>query len=557
VLYLRLVTEVFLINSAEKLSPISSFEELGRLERRNRMLGRLAIGPEQRLLNNDALADVFLLLENDSEASTNIEAQIKKNYLSDMSERSGTETQERHFYLQVDYKVRGYDLVADEVSSYRGMMEGGLQAAWEDAKNDSDLIYALKRSQVQVKHIDMLLDWYRSGDQRAVRISSLCPEETEISGKAAKKANFKPDRLMASEWIFERTADGMRMHAFSQDNLTLQHLQAINKILGIKDKVAESTLQEMDKLVITPFSSGLKLRDAQQQALDDILSNKNGGKYHYGIRVSDYDARSSNEMVLSKPEAEELWVNSVKAVSESLRRRAVSEELAGIASVLRKDFAAGTVPIELGLNKNHSISIDQARNFMDYLRKRAIPQYIFGDLGVIQTSESYSSGSDYGGIASAGSYAVSKGISHEGDCQTSGTAATANTPAAQAAAKAQIESSLQVYASKEEFTSAWCPNCLPSPIPGEKVRAWKKGDHIGCYDCGREQSVCPDPITGKTKIFNYGKSIDRYSKRTPQGLFDIIAVELARYRQEYEEREKIQRQKEEIMRQQKQEMNSN
>jgi hypothetical protein len=525
------------IATLEKTIARPSFEELGRLERRNRVLGKLAIDPENRLLNNDALADVFLLLENNNDFSK-VEDYVDKNYLSDMSERSGTETKEKHFYLGIDYRVNGDDLVADQVTSYREMMDGGLKAAWSDASADRDLMYALRRAQVQAKHIDMLLDWYRSGDPNCVRISSLCPTTQEVPEHIAKKANFKQERLMASEWIFERTADGIRMHAFSQDNLTLEALQEINNVLGINDQAAVSTLDEMDKLVRTPFSSGTIFVEAQRQAHDDILSRKNGGKHHHGIKVSDHDIRSSNEMVLAKPDAQELWRNSVKAVADSLSKKQVSQELAAIILDLRAGFNGSITPIELGLHEMHPITIDQARNFMDYLRKRALPQYIFGDPELIAHDSEASYGSGASGIASAGSYAFSNGISHEGDCQTSGTASTKN--ATQGASKGQIESAMNVYV-KQEFKSEWCPNCLPEPIRGVEVRAWRKGDDIGCYDCGRVQSICTKQIYAK------GRKIERYGGRKIRaGFFDLIAADLSKFDQINKQKELVKKRREKL-----------
>jgi hypothetical protein len=490
--------------AAEQLTLLNKPEQLGRLERRNRILGRLAIGPETRLLNNDALADVFLLMEAvDSGGSfADVEEQIDKNYHTDMSERSdgkdengNKESPQKQFDFPINYKIEGNDLFAGKFS-FRQIVRDGLEAARSDALEDKDVDYALKRAQVQAKHADMILDWYHSGDPRAVRISSLCPPENEVPKQAAKKANFKTDRLMASEWIFERTSEGIRMHAFSQDNLTLENLQEINQKLGINHRVADSTLLEMGELVKAPFTSGAEFKDAQRKALDEILGRKNGGKYHYGIKVSEHSMRSSNEMVSAKPKAQELWKKSIQAMNDSLMAGRVSTNLAQIASELCSGFDGRVAPVELGLYESSPISIAQGRSFMEYLRKYALPQYIFGNNQLATENEVGGYRGDFGGIASAGSDAFSSGISYEGDCPTSNSASTASSE--QGNAKGRMETALNTYG-KKEFKSKWCPNCLPVPKAGKQVKAWRKGDDIGCYDCGRVQNICTGTIIKKGK----------------------------------------------------------
>jgi len=43
---------------------------------------------------------------------------------------------------------------------------------------------------------------------------------------------------------------------------------------------------------------------------------------------------------------------------------------------------------------------------------------------------------------------------------------------------------------KKKFESKFCPNCLPKPKPGKKVKAWREGDRLGCGDCGHVIDVC-------------------------------------------------------------------
>jgi len=51
----------------------------------------------------------------------------------------------------------------------------------------------------------------------------------------------------------------------------------------------------------------------------------------------------------------------------------------------------------------------------------------------------------------------------------------------------------------KEFDSEFCPNCLPKPAPGKKVKAWRKGDRLGCKDCGHEVDVCTKRIVHQGK----------------------------------------------------------
>ncbi len=142
-----------------------------------------------------------------------------------------------------------------------------------------------------------------------------------------------------------------------------------------------------------------------------------------------------------------------------------------------------------------ALSLDEARQLMDYLRRQALSEYIFGDA---QAHEQFkqahdlasSSAGGSGGVATAGSYAVSNNIEREGDCPTSGSRTSPEH------ANAAATGSMGIYG-KKEFESKWCPNCLPEPKPGKKVRAWRRGDKIGCYDCGREENACTGQITKK------------------------------------------------------------
>jgi hypothetical protein len=50
-----------------------------------------------------------------------------------------------------------------------------------------------------------------------------------------------------------------------------------------------------------------------------------------------------------------------------------------------------------------------------------------------------------------------------------------------------------------DFSSRFCPNCLPKPKPGKKVKAWRQGDSIGCYNCGHEIDICTKKVVKKGK----------------------------------------------------------
>jgi len=52
---------------------------------------------------------------------------------------------------------------------------------------------------------------------------------------------------------------------------------------------------------------------------------------------------------------------------------------------------------------------------------------------------------------------------------------------------------------KKEFESKWCPNCLPKPQAGKSVKAWRRGDRIGCGTCGHVVDICTKKVVRQGK----------------------------------------------------------
>jgi hypothetical protein len=316
----------------------------------------------------------------------------------------------------------------------------------------------------------MLVQWRKSGDARCVRLVSVCPESREADEEIAKLGNFKPERMMASVWIFEPTPEGMRLHAFSQDNLTLEGLAYNDHQLGIQDSNYSSSLAKLAQLDVLNFTDGWQAVRAHKDIHDQRLESQSGLPHHFGIKnpLTHEEAIASVE---AKPENWQLYWNSVQEVAASLQSGRVSSGLSKLVLELRTSFDPASVPDGLQIYWRRPLSEDQARGYMDYLRERAIPQYVFG------RAETTSS------IAEAGAYSVENGIVHSGDCPSSADSHQA------AGSKGEMAAAMQVYGQKKEFESDKCRTCK-----GQKVRAWMKGEVVGCYNCGRQENICTGEV---------------------------------------------------------------
>ncbi len=516
--------------TAERLADVITDDaEFSRLERRNRILGRLALAPENRLRNNDPLAHVFLRLE--TRKFADIETQVRAEYHSDMSERSEITSREvedsgeRPFYAVFDYRLEGDDLIYTETGkSLNELLGDGVTAAETDHVIDKDgYTYHLARAKVLASHGPAMVHWRKQNPQHTAMIASLCPSAKELAPQIAKLGNFKVNRSMASNWLLEPTPEGIRVLVFSLDKLDLAGLQYIYDSLGVDVRVHETTLDEVGEIrsLNTNAIAGWMLRkitDIHDNRLDEEFPQN--GPHFYGIKKSAESIYAST-LVERRPEAETLYRDAIEEVAQSLMAAGnITPGLGKILMELRSAFpSADKLPLALQLGGK--ISLDQAREFMQYLLSQALPEYIFGDRKQHQQFReqnnlvSDTGGGGYSGVASAGSYATANGISREGACPSSA-GGLANQNSAEHANSA-MAAALGLHSEKKEFKSKWCPNCLPEPQRGRSVKAWRKGDRIGCSDCGREEDICTK------RVVRGGKRIERY-KNIAFGTVDIIVA---------------------------------
>jgi hypothetical protein len=490
--------------------------EFERIVKHERALGRAAIRGELR--NNDGLAHVYLAQE--ANDFSEVEKQIYTEFITDMGERTGGEGVEtKHFYMPFDYSVTENDLIADTGVRFREMVEAGLQAARQDALNDPRVSYAVARAEVQSRHADMLIDWFENSSSDFALIPSLCPPENEVPAHIAKLSNFKPERLMASMWLFERTETGIQMHAFSLDNLDLKGLDYIYGALDINGEIKQTTLEQMARMTELSFDSGADAVEAIRCLHDARLDREKGGKHFFGIAGND-QSRDANKMAEDKPEAYELYKTAVQEVAASLNAGVISPGLSELAVKLRQSFKDG-VPAELQLSEFFPITIDQARDFMDYLRRQALPEYIYG------SSDNHGGYDDYegfGGIASAGAYAAENGISHEGACPTSASAATdANS------SEAAMSRALNIHQKRENWVwrmgKCQIYNC---PSLEENKSVWV-GPCDVCEACQRLYDWGRDPA----------KEYKKFKKAEPSDFMNPLSQNLKEIDEELELKRQI------------------
>ncbi|HET6864176.1 MAG TPA: hypothetical protein VFH37_03200 [Candidatus Saccharimonadales bacterium] len=497
-----------MISAAEKSEIVepagAEIDELEsrRSQRRQRLLGNLAVNTAgEQLRSDDALAPIFALLEHQSFEAA--EPQIKIEYTTDMAERA----KKRHFNKQFDLEVSDDDIYYTQTGqSYREMMAGGLTAARIDANQDPRWNYAKAQAEIQAGHIDQLLEWYHSEDKNCVLISSLCPDELELPPETARVLNFKTDRAMSVNWLFEKTEEGMSMHAFSLDGLSLEKLTSLSDKLGVKETPASTALEQLARLTKLPFTNGLEAVEAIRRLHDGQLDKDSpGDSTHYFGTKKNFEAAmmDANSFVESRQQAYETYKRAVKGLANSLVSGKVCRELADLSDELKSGFTKSGAPAVLHLAEGLPISLQAGRDFMDYLRRQALPHYIYEGQNLQEAGREREVSVAYAGVA-----AVSSGSSYEGACPSASAAGLS----AEQHANGELTAAMKVHGRKE-FTSRYCPNCLPKPQANNKVRAWRQGEHIGCRDCGHVVDVCTGNVVRQGKKPN--------PKKSP-GLFELL-----------------------------------
>lgn len=466
-----------------------------RLINLNRKLGALGLQEQKRFLNNDPLAHVFLRLE--AGRFDAVDVQIQDEYRTDMTERSevttGPEakTGAEPFSLSFNYVWQGDELVYEPTGkSMNSMLGSGVAVERANRAGDENYQYHLERALVLAGHGPAIADWWRSKPETSAIIASLCPPETEVEPQIAELGNFKTHRNMASVWFLEATETGVTVRVTSQDNLTLEGLQEIYGEMDMDVQVHGTTIEELAEIRQTSIRNNFlaykRFTGIHDRHLDERFAEPDE-KHFQGIK-NNGNVKDALSLVEDHKEAESVYKNAIEAVAVSMEQRKIDRSLAQLILELRQPFK-GPSKIPEALRISGALTVDQARFFMDYLIRQALPEAIYGDSqthkdetrAVLETVGD----SGTGGVAAAGAYAAENGISRDGYCPTNDTAEAQN---------ATAESAMGVSA-KKEFESHFCPNCLPKPVAGKTVRAYRKNGRIGCHDCGFEQDVCTKRVT--------------------------------------------------------------
>lgn len=432
---------------------------------------REAILARQEVINNDALAPVYILLKNEN-GDIATEHQIWREFVTDISERS-QQGNEKPFDTKFGYRLtHDGDYLADTGESLREILATGVQTALLDALEDPELAYGVELARAYETHLATIRQWHLSNETKPLILASLCPPENELPSHIAKKLSRKPDRLMASIWVFEKNQDTLAVKAISLDNFGLKDLAALKDAGIITGDVVGTTLEQIRQpLVINGQLTADRAANTVRQAHDLSLYKKTGLNHHYGIQRRDEaaDTITSNSLIESKPEAYRLYRSVIGEVKDSLLLGEVTPELRFELSNLADPFSNSS-DLPEALRIGQSIDVIKARALLEYLRSRAIPHYLYDSEFTNKTGSENDGGLS---IARAGAAAEKQGISYTGDCQTS----VVSTQSAETVAE-----TYKLSSNVEYLECVTCPFC-GKLVTAKKVRS---ANTIQCMrsDCG-------------------------------------------------------------------------
>lgn len=465
---MRVARKIKSLDYGPKAAEVAIFdiEAARHLRALHRPLGEAAVRGE-RLYNNDALAHVYLARANRRAGKPFVEIEpiVDVEWETDMSERQN----ERHFRHEAEFRLVDDSLVSLNGEWLQPLLDEGVEAALSDYAENPELAYHVWRAKVLADHHLQIIDWLKSGSKNCLVFNSLCPPSSEVAPRIAKLGNFKTDRMMASNWICQPPDEQgvVKIYYFSLDGLTLAGLSNVAQTLGISQPAASTTLERLARPMEAPFDSGELAMEAFRSVHDNNLNNQTPGKRHYfGIAGSNPEDKNANQIVREKPKARRLYKSAVQEVDASLDAGKVSPALAELVLQLQRPFDSENIPTALQISWGRPISEDQAREFMDYLRRRALPQYIFHTTYAAPENGAASGGGDsYGDISSAGAYAVKNNLSHDSACPTS------------AIGQTKLKSALNVFKTGEHKCGV-CPLC--------STKTTRTSNGILCGKCKKE-----------------------------------------------------------------------
>ncbi len=436
-------------------------------ESQYRALGNCAVEAVARdeLRNNDPLAHVWQLLEAGCLNST-LHHKFKTEFITDMAERSP----DAGFYKTFEYRVAGNDLLSDTGLELRSTLQNSLIATELDVTRDKCRAYGLEREKVQYAQLDTILQWYREGEESVCGFASLCPSPAEQSLSEAKANGFKPNRLMASVWMYERQDSGaLKMHAFSLDHCTLDRLQKTLDACDVNHQVGTTTLQQLGQAITTSSVSPQQFK----QVYEAVLLSE-------GI---DHSSLIADDIVAESPRAFDAHLRYVQIIADALRRGVVTKELSAELTTLRKN--ADVLPICTDKRRYKKFNVADARNLMEFLTTRVFPEYIYA-----VPAENKSSGASVAG--SVGS-AASRTEGYDGACPSSSTQTTREGELSSLASVGLVNSSLGLY---EQLKGKYitCPgepgkNCGKKVVVEDKIL---RDGILQCKHCAHTISVCGD-----------------------------------------------------------------
>lgn len=454
---------------------------------------------DKNLRNNDSLAHVKLLMENGLDSS---ESRINIEFVTDMGER----LEDQPFNSSYDYSFDGEEIIYDTGIRYLKSLERSYQAALKDVATGTFSEYHAKRQQAFYDQGHLIKNWLNDSENNShIVLFSLCPPDNEQSEDESKKQSFKPNRKMASIQLHSKNGDGTATtNAFSLDGLTPELLQLLFDKLGVDAKANASTLDQLlEPIYINSIYSADNATKSIISIYDELLQNFNNGRlFQQGIDINK-NVVEANSFVSSRPEVYELYKQIISEVAHSLEQHKVTSDLDNIVTnKLSNAFNnSNDIPSSLNLNVDGEFNDYMASNLIDYLRQKAIPEYLTKLIQQQQNSvylDSSSNGS-YSDIGSAGAGAVASGKSYDGGCPTSSISSLSNI-----SAQAQELGISQVVNKPPKLTwrKGRCvvPNC-PSIKKNKDVDV---ADCSVCRECQKKYDKGIDPVKEyKPSIYDF------------------------------------------------------
>jgi hypothetical protein len=365
------------------------------------------------LRNNDPLAHVYLLL--DSYDGQLAEHRMYTEFITDIGER----LVDQPFRSTYTYTYDENEITYDTGLQYVASLEQSYRAAVRDVEKGRFSSYHLDRQNAFKAQGDVLLDWLHTEQGSShVLLVSLCPSREELSYEEATKQNFKPDRMMASVQLHTKDADGSATTtAFSLDGLSLSRLQDLLQELGIEAQVATTTLEQVTiPIYIDSADSADSVTTMLIDTYDMLLHKETQHYYKQGASL-EKNIVEANAYVAAHPEAYTLYKTIVEHVTTSLKMNIVSASLANyVAENLAKQYANySNIPSALCISEGDVLTVHTAGELIEYVRERAIPEYLTGLL----SKNSHVSESSYYDIGSAGVSAAQSGRVYAGACPSS------------------------------------------------------------------------------------------------------------------------------------------